>query len=242
MMMYADTSRKGRPFSKDPAVVRFVGHYWLYHSIPPFGEGYTHNGWGAPPAWAPNRGWAIGIARSDDLENWVKVGQILPAATYEENGICAPGALVFEGHVHLFYQTYGNGPKDAICHAVSSDGIHFVRNPTNPVFSATGDWNCGRAIDADVVVDGDRLLLYFATRDPTMTTQMLGVAAAPLDSGFERDAWRQLCDAPDPGARTLLGAGMHRGASCLQARGPVLHVPRGSLQQLPSADRLRDQR
>jgi predicted GH43/DUF377 family glycosyl hydrolase len=126
----------------------------------------------------------------------MKVGEILPAAAHEEHGICAPGAFVSGERVHLFYQTYGNGPEDAICHATSSDGIHFARNPTNPIYRATGDWNCGRVIDADVVVSGDQLLLYFATRDPTMTTQMLGVAAAPLDSGFGRDAWRQLCDAP----------------------------------------------
>jgi len=183
-LIYADSSRNGRPFAKDPAVVRFNGHTLLYHSIPPFGDG------------RPGDGWPIGIARSGALEVWTKVGEVLPNAPYEEKGLCAPGALVLDGQVHLFYQTYGNGPKDAICHAVSTDGVHFSRNATNPIFSPTGEWNCGRAIDADVVVHGDRLLLYFATRDPTMTTQMLGVASAPLSSGFERDAWTQLCDAP----------------------------------------------
>jgi hypothetical protein len=103
---------------------------------------------------------------------------------------------VLDGQVHLFYQTYGNGPRDAICHAVSGDGLHFRRNPTNPIFSPTGAWNCGRAIDADVIVDGDRLLLYWATRDPAFQVQMPGVAAAPLDSDFGRERWTQLCDAP----------------------------------------------
>jgi len=182
-MMYADTSR-GRPFAKDPAVVRFAGCYWLYYSMSPFGDG------------RPGDGWAIGIAQSDDLETWRKVGELLPAAPYEQNGLCAPGALVLAGQVHLFYQTYGNGPKDALCHAVSSDGLHFTRNATNPIFAPTGAWTVGRAIDADVIPHAGRLLLYFATRDPTMTTQLLGVAAAPLDSDFGRARWTQLCTAP----------------------------------------------
>jgi sucrose-6-phosphate hydrolase SacC (GH32 family) len=183
-MRFADATRRGRPFAKDPAVVRFAGSYWLYYSLPSYEDGRADDGW------------AIGIARSDDLGTWCKVGEVLPEAIYEFNGLCAPGAIVLADKIHLFYQTYGNGPKDAICHAVSKDGLHFARNPTNPIFAPSGTWTVGRAIDADVIAYEGRLLLYFATRDPAMRIQMLGVAAAPLDSGFERDAWTQLCDAP----------------------------------------------
>jgi len=130
------------------------------------------------------------------LDSWEKIGEILPEQQPERNGLCAPDAIVLDGRVHLFYQTYGNGRKDAICHAVSDDGLRFRRNPTNPIFAPTGAWNCGRAIDADVIVHGDRLLLYWATRDPDFQVQMLGVSAAPLDSDFGRDRWTQLCDAP----------------------------------------------
>ena len=181
-MYFADTSR-GRPFSKDPAVVFFQERYWMYYSKPPFGDGRQGDGW------------AIGIAQSLDLEDWTVVREILPAADYERNGLCAPGAIVLDGQVHLFYQTYGNGRQDAICHAASNDGFNFVRNPTNPVVAASGDWNCGRAIDADGIVQGQELLLYFATRDPEMKVQMLGVASAPLGQGFRRDTWRQRCEA-----------------------------------------------
>ena len=131
LMLYGDTSRVGVPYSKDPHVVNFQGRYLMYHSIPPMkGE--------------PDSGWNIGIAESKDLMNWTKVGEITPApeADYEKKGLCAPGALVKDGKVHLFYQTYGNGKKDAICHAISDDGIHFRRNPTNPIFHPAGDWTC----------------------------------------------------------------------------------------------------
>ena len=68
---------------------------------------------------------------------------------------------------------YGNGTDDAICHAWSNDGLHFERNPTNPIFHPTGDWNLGRAIDSDVIEHEGKLFLYCATRDPSGKIQML---------------------------------------------------------------------
>lgn len=177
-MHFADTA-SGRPFSKDPAVVRFQERYWLYYSLPPY------DGKSTP-------GWSIGVATSDNLVDWTKVGALSNVGEAERNGFCAPGAIVLDGKVHLFYQTYGNRRRDAICHAWSDDGLHFTRNPTNPIFRPTGDWNCGRAIDADVIEDGGRLLLYWATRDPEFNIQSQGVAAAPSDSDFARDKWTQL--------------------------------------------------
>jgi cytolysin (calcineurin-like family phosphatase)/predicted GH43/DUF377 family glycosyl hydrolase len=182
-MKWADASR-GRPFSKDPCVIRFKDRYWMYYSIPPFGDRRADDGW------------AIGVATSRDLTAWEKAGEALPEQECERKGICAPGAIVLEGKVHLFYQTYGNGPKDAICHAVSEDGLRFVRDASNPVFRPSGGWTVGRAIDAEAFPVGDRLLLYYATRDPAMKVQMVGVAGADLKSGFGRDAWKPLSDGP----------------------------------------------
>jgi beta-1,2-mannobiose phosphorylase / 1,2-beta-oligomannan phosphorylase len=176
-MHWADAS-SGRPFSKDPSVIRFGETYLMYYSLP------------------AERGWTLGIACSTNLVHWEKVGVVSPGAGCEQRGIAAPAAWVRKGRVHLFYQTYGNGPKDAICHAWSDDGLHFTRNPENPVFAPTGSWTSGRAIDAEVFPVGDRLFLWFATRDPAMKVQMQGVAAAPLDSDYGRAQWRQLVDGP----------------------------------------------
>ncbi|MGG1516012.1 family 43 glycosylhydrolase [Paenibacillus oryzisoli] len=175
-MRFADTTA-GRPYAKDPAVVRYKGKYWMYYSRGPFTDGR----------------WGIGIAESYDLEQWTKIGEVPIEQDCEAKGICAPGAIVLQDRIHLFYQTYGNFPKDAICHAVSEDGVTFVKNATNPVFAPTGDWNNGRAIDADVIVHEDRLLLYFATRDPQGEIQMQGVATAPLHSDYGRADWTQAC-------------------------------------------------
>ncbi len=177
-MRYADPS-SGRLFAKDPAVVRFGGRYLLYYTN-------LH----------PGGRCVMGIAESTDLTTWTKVADLLPAADYEAKGCCAPGARVLDGRVHLFYQTYGNGPRDAICHAVSDDGVTFTRNPTNPIFRPTGDWNNGRAIDADVIDWRGKLWLYFSSRDPKGEIQLGGVATAPLGSDYGRAAWTQAKDAP----------------------------------------------
>ena len=184
-MLYGDIDRLGRPHSKDPHVVAFNGRYLMYFSIP-------------PEAGNASSGWNIGIAESADLVSWRKVGEITPQAgcDYEQKGLCAPCALVRDGVVHLFYQTYGNREHDAICHASSTDGIHFTRNATNPIFHPTGTWTCGRAIDAEVCEFNGQYFLYFATRDPAFDIQMQGVATAPAGTNFNREEWTQATDSP----------------------------------------------
>ena len=145
-MLHSDASR-GRSFAKDPAVVHYRGRYLLYYTLPGYGDGRARDGT------------AIGIAESQDLEQWRRLGEIGPQADYERNGLCAPGAVVLDGRSHLFYQMYGNGPRDAICHAMSDDGLSLTRDVTNPILRPTGAWNCGRAIDAADVVDCGRVLL-----------------------------------------------------------------------------------
>ena len=181
VMMYGDTSQGAKPFAKDPLVRKFKGHYFMYYSVP------TQPG---------IKGWRIGIATSNDLLIWKKVGTIEPEQPIEARGLCAPGGIVIGDTLHLFYQSYGNREKDAICHAWSKDGVHFTRDPSNPVFHPHGTWTCGRAIDAEVIPLGKNLLLYFASRDPSYTNQLIGVAAAPLASDFSRSCWKQLADRP----------------------------------------------
>jgi beta-1,2-mannobiose phosphorylase / 1,2-beta-oligomannan phosphorylase len=181
-MMYIDSSRIGKPFSKDPCVEEFKGSYFMYYSIPPSSSG--------------DKGWGIGIARSSNLLSWTRVGELNPVQAAEEKGICAPCAVVYKGQLHLFYQTYGTFGREAICHAISDDGISFKRDMQNPVFRPSGSWNCGRAIDAEVVRWKDSWLMFFATRDTAKKIQMIGVASAPYKAGLTGGIWKQLAGYP----------------------------------------------
>ncbi len=198
-MLYRDISRTGRPYSQNPTLVYFKDKYYMYHSIPP-GEREEQNGW------------HMGIAVSSDLESWEKVGEILPSEAYEKKGLRTPEAEVIDGKIHLFYQTYGNDRDDAICHAVSEDGLNFKRNETNPIFSPTGDWNVGRAIDADVLINGDSAYLYWATRDPEYKQQLIGVSVAPLSGGFNKESWTQISN-----REPLLRPGIPWEMNCVEA-------------------------
>ena len=175
-MYYSDSGVNKNPYAKDPYVIFFNKTYLMYYSIP------------GPQL----KAWYIGIAKSSNLVNWKKIGEIRPAEGFEKKGICAPCCVVRDGKLHLFYQTYGNGRNDAICHAVSNDGLHFERDATNPVFKPTGSWNAGRAIDAEVVLYKNQYFLYFATRDTSFKIQQQGVAVTSAKSSFGRDDWKQL--------------------------------------------------
>ena len=139
-MRFADNSR-GREISKDPSVIFFAGKYWMYYSLGPWAAGIT------PPQNLPADIWTVGIASSTDLVNWTKAGELLPHGDYGngfiEKGLAAPCARVMNGRVHLFYQSYGGGPKDAICHAVSTDGVNFTRDQSNPIYHPAGSWTVG---------------------------------------------------------------------------------------------------
>ena len=74
-------------FAKDPAVVRFRGKYYLYHSAYVPGE-------------KPLR---IAMAVSGDMENWTPAGYLPLDTDCEKNGNGAPAAVVLDGKVHLFY-------------------------------------------------------------------------------------------------------------------------------------------
>lgn len=175
-MLY--THKAANDFAKDPAVVEYAGKWFLYHSV-----------------WDEKKRLGIGIARSDDGENFEYIGEIPLTLDCEKNGIGAPGAIVYGGKIHLFYQTYGNAKLDAICHAVSCDGINFERIGEAEVFAPREpfcdmpEWSCGRAIDADVCIQGGRLILYFATRDKEFKRQIVGAAytdvTPKLDGKFE---------------------------------------------------------
>lgn len=182
-MLFTEKNGSREAYAKDPAVIRWKdGKYYLY-----FSSYYADGG---------RERLGIGIAVSDDMEHWTSVGHIPYTQPCEQNGIGAPAAIVLGDAIHLFYQSYGNQARDAICHATSTDGVQFEKDPTNLVFRPSEDWCVGRAIDADVVPFGNRLLLYFATRDHAMRVQKIGVAAAELNGTFSRGAWEQLAAYP----------------------------------------------
>jgi predicted GH43/DUF377 family glycosyl hydrolase len=182
VMKYGDTSRygEGRPFAKDPTVIHRGGRYLMYYSVPAYPAERRPKGYADK--------WCMAVAASTNLVDWTRVGDL----NVGRNGSAAPCVKVIRGKIHLFYQSYGIGPNDAIHHATSEDGITFTDDPSNPVFAPKAKWSCGRAIDAEVYPAGDRLVMLCATRDPSRKIQELSMASAPLDSDYGRASWKEL--------------------------------------------------
>lgn len=164
-------------FAKDPAVVRFGDRYFLYYTAM-LGDGRI----------------CVGIATSHDMETWECTGELPLDTPYEAKGAGAPAAILLDGRVHLFYQTYGNWRTDAICHAVSEDGIHFKKHQKNPIFRPNANWCCGRAIDADICLFDGKLFLYYATRDHAFEIQKVGGAYADPTSDLSPECWTHIAD------------------------------------------------
>ena len=136
--------------------------------------------------------------------------------------------------MHLFYQSYGNGERDAICHATSEDGINFTGDPGNPVFSpGKSDWTCGRAIDAEVYKFKGKYYLYFATRDPEFVRQMQGVAIADGDTDFSRGSWTLAKDAPILAPELPWEQECIEGASVIEKEGRLFMFYAGAYNNRP---------
>jgi predicted GH43/DUF377 family glycosyl hydrolase len=187
-MFFADPASTPNQRTKDPSVVRFRDRYWMYYSV-----------------WTDPTHTAIGIATSDNLLDWQPQGFLPLVGKPEADGVAAPGALVLNGRIHLFYQSYS--PRDfggaSILHAWSDDGVTFTRNPTNPIVRPRHPdgkpfvWSNGRAIDGEAYVIGDSLFLYYASRDPSGRRQIIGASRALLASELKRDDWKTVSpDAP----------------------------------------------
>lgn len=174
-MFFFDTNSVLKARVKDPSVVRFRGQYWMYYS-----------------AWITPSNITSGVATSANLVDWKHVAFLPLEGFWEADGIAAPGAMVWNDKIHLFYQSYGGTNISAILHAWSADGTNFVRDQSNPIFRPTGDWNNSRAIDAEVMRVGTNLFLYSATRDSLGQTQQITLASAPLTSDWSRSNWTQL--------------------------------------------------
>jgi predicted GH43/DUF377 family glycosyl hydrolase len=207
-MLFEDIQDGHTSFAKDPCVVWHNGAYYLYYTKPDYTK--RADSWGGIT-------YQIGIARGADMIHWEIIGSIKPEQEAEGLGVCAPGAIVFDGVLHLFYQSYGQFPRDFICHAWSSDGVSFARDESNPVVMPAGGWNNGRAIDADVVAFDGQLFLYWATRDPSGKVQMLGVSSAPLGSRFSRGDFIQRCDA------SILKPELSWEQECIEAPAAMVH-------------------
>jgi beta-1,2-mannobiose phosphorylase / 1,2-beta-oligomannan phosphorylase len=133
-MMYADKSR-GRPFSKDPAVIELDGQYFLYYSTRDPEMRVQMTGVAAAP---------LGSAFTRD--DWAQLCSkpiMYPELAWEGECIEASALCRYKGRLYMFYGgAYNNTPQQIGC-AVSDDGLNWRRVSDTPLLpnGGSGEWN-----------------------------------------------------------------------------------------------------
>ncbi|MCZ6679738.1 MAG: hypothetical protein O7E52_21110 [Candidatus Poribacteria bacterium] len=96
-------------------------------------EGDIYHMWYTDVAAEP---WSIRYARSVDGRNWKVTEQSVLQLDqdWENQRLFYPTVLKADGMYMMWYGSYDGPSKTALGFAISPDGIHWQKNPTNPVF------------------------------------------------------------------------------------------------------------
>jgi len=107
---------------------------------------------------------AIGLATSRDGLHWerIEANPVLePTGGWEKNSIMCPHVLYESGKFRMWYSAGEMYEPDAIGYAESEDGIHWRREPSNPVLRPAGGWESDRVTAACIVPrENDYLAFY----------------------------------------------------------------------------------
>lgn len=112
---------------------------------------------------------AIGYATSLDGSVWLRASghPVLSAdASWEQEAVMCPHVLWDDatGVLRMWYSGGAQYEPDAIGHAISRDGLTWVKDPANPVFTpgSAGDWDGSKVTACHVEPVSDGYLMFYA--------------------------------------------------------------------------------
>jgi predicted GH43/DUF377 family glycosyl hydrolase len=112
---------------------------------------------------------ALGLATSRDGLAWERVGTepvLAPTEGWEKSCVMCPHVLYEDGTFRLWYSGGESYEADAIGYAESEDGIHWRREPGNPIIRPAGGWESDRVEAACIVPrEIDYLAFYIGIAD-----------------------------------------------------------------------------
>ncbi|RMG94891.1 MAG: T9SS C-terminal target domain-containing protein [Chloroflexi bacterium] len=124
---------------------------------------------------------SVGYATSNDGINWTKYDDpnttappyefsdpVLPhggAGEFDEGKAWTPSVLPTASGYELWYAGDPGGLSHKIGYATSSDGIHWTKDPGNPVFEMSEPWT-NNIISPNVMWDGAQYRMWFSGFQP----------------------------------------------------------------------------
>jgi predicted GH43/DUF377 family glycosyl hydrolase len=109
------------------------------------------------------------ITSAWDWWEWPESPVFMPGTngTYDDVSLIAPNVLFHEGQYHMWYAGY-DGNRMRICHATSSTGVEWTRDPANPVLTSDPTtWHDNGLNTPKVVIVDDVFHMWFLTNDRT---------------------------------------------------------------------------
>lgn len=111
--------------------------------------------------------WAL--STSTDLKHWKHYPVVLGIDESWEKSICTGSVEYHDGKFYAFYATRlidSNGKvNEQLSYAVSTDGIHFVKQKPNPFYTSAPGYSKRNFRDPKVVIDNDGLFHLFVSSD-----------------------------------------------------------------------------
>lgn len=176
------------PYWNDPSVIRVGTKLVMYTSrnVEPIGNNHHV---------VPVR------ATSDDGVSWsINPTPLLQPSpgpdSFDGLRVETPSVVFHQGAYHMYYSgisRQGPGGPIAIGHAASPDGIHWSKDPNNPVLRPMGnasDWNGYHVGEPGAVVINGHVYLFFAAvgvdigTSPPRATRTIGLAISKDGSNF----------------------------------------------------------
>ena len=145
----------------DPYVIQAGGRFYLYY----LGQDRA-------------RRQRLGVARSWDGVVWEKllsnpVLELGPAGAFDENGLGEPAVWASHGRYWMLYTGRDRMENRRIGQAWSLDGVRWNRLPADAVFAGKQPWDAKVVCDPSVLLDGNRILLWFGGGDVAAPAQNL---------------------------------------------------------------------
>jgi predicted GH43/DUF377 family glycosyl hydrolase len=145
-------------------------------------EGTTYKMWYIGSS--GNFNYRIGYATSSDGLQWTKyannpVLDVGPSGTWDESIVFTPD-VHFDGLTYEMWYHGFNRSDSRIGHATSLDGIHWTKDPTNPIIhpGAPGTWESRDTGHPRVLIDGNTRKMWYIGGDGQFAR--IGYANTPL--------------------------------------------------------------
>jgi hypothetical protein len=158
---------------------------------------YSRNDSGVEPYGYHSTVW---LAKSTDTENWTEVGEAIPkggVGDWDEYSTFTPNVLVKDDKVYVYYtsveyesswtNTQDTNIGVAWQNVADIETLPYSKGVNNPILepSATGsDFDSFRVDDAQMIVQGDDIYLYYKGRqdglNPNQTRHGVAISSDPL--------------------------------------------------------------